>query len=323
MARLPRLLGSVSCAEGDRMTLIREAIWREAGLSCCRAGAAGPLSKDTILILDKKGAKPLYFVKAGAGAAVDSLLRNEADWLRRLRDDTSLAKHVPGMVAHRSGEDFCFVAQYPVSGNLEFSLGALQLDFLRKLQKYSLQPMRFEDSNLFHSINSRMADLDGHLTDAWSNRIKKAMRRITESFSDTPILLVAAHNDFTPWNIRLENSCAYIFDWEHAANEQLPLFDPLHFVLLPLALRSRPTIKMVQSIDDTLQLSKRWLGNDLCYQMQTQALAYLVNLCILYLWAESGKPDSSPVLKSYERIIDYACRIDGPGSLPFSTSEVG
>jgi hypothetical protein len=315
MARLPRLLGSVSCAEADQMTLIRAAIGGEAGLSCCRAGAAGPWSKNTILILDQREAQPLYFVKAGAGAAVDSLLQNEADWLRRLRDDKSLAKHVPEIVAHRSGEDLCFVAQYPVSGNLEFSLGALQLEFLQKLQKYSLRQLRFEDSNLFHSISSRLADLEGHLSDVWSNRIKKAMRRITESFSDTAILLVAAHNDFTPWNIRLENGCAYVFDWEHAANEQLPLFDPLHFALLPLALRSRPIVKMVQSMHETFQLSKKWLGNDLCYQMQTQALAYLVNLCVLYLWAESGKPDSSPVLKSYERIIDYACRIDGPGSL--------
>jgi hypothetical protein len=304
------------------MTVIREAIGKEAGLSCCRTGAAGPWSKDTILILDKKGAKPLYFVKAGAGAAVDSLLQNEADWLCRLRDDKSLAKHVPGIVAHRSGEDLCFVAQYPVSGNLEFSLGSLQLDFLRKLQGHSLQRMRFEDSNLSHSINARLADLDGHLTDAWSNRIKKAMRKITESFSDTPILLVAAHNDFTPWNIRLENGCAYVFDWEYAASERLPLFDPLHFALLPLALRGRPTIKMIQSMYETFQLTKKWLGNDLCYQMQIQALAYLVNLCILYLWSECGKPNSSPVLKSYEQIIDYACRMDGPGSLPFSTSEV-
>jgi Phosphotransferase enzyme family len=304
MARLPSLLGSAACTEGAQFMLIREAMGREAGFSCCRAGAAGPWSKDTILLLDRKSAKPLYFVKAGVSAAVDVLLQNEANWLQKLRDDKTLAEHIPEFVAHRSGKDLCFVAQCPVSGNLEFRLGALQLDFLRKLQESSLQPMRYEDSSLCRTLSSRFADLNGLLPEAWSTRIEKAMRRINESLSGSTMLFVTAHNDFTPWNIRVQHNRACVFDWEHAANEQLPLFDPLHFALLPMGLKDRPANKMVLRMHETLQLCRRWFGKELCYEMQAQALAYLVSLCTLYFSSERGQPGSSPVLESYARVID-------------------
>ncbi len=305
MARLPRFPGSVACVESENLETIREAIGKEAGLSSCRAGAPGPWSKDTILLLDKKDAKPLYLVKAGAGEAVDALLRNEAHWLSTLRDNESLVDHIPELVAHRSGADVCFVAQRAVSGNLDFRLGTPQRDFLLKLQRSSFRSMRFEDSILCRTLKSRIADLEGHQTEAWSKRMVKAMRTITESLSHAPVLLAAAHNDFTPWNIRIENGLALVFDWEYAAHEQLPLFDLLHFVLLPMALRSRPTSTMLQRMQETLQLGRQWLGEELCYAAQTQALAYLMNVATLYFWGARWRSISHPLFESYGHIIDH------------------
>jgi hypothetical protein len=135
------------------------------------------------------------------------------------------------------------------------------------------------------------------------------MQQIEQSLSSTPILVVAAHNDFTPWNIRVERNVARVFDWEYAEHEQLPLFDPLHFALFPMALRSRSTHEIVQCMNQTLQMSQMWLGKEFCCESKAQALAYLMNLCTLYLWSERGKADSNPVLKSYARIIDYICHI--------------
>jgi len=303
---LPRLLGSVACVESENLAIIREAIGKEAGLSSCRAGSPGPWSKETILLLDKKTTKPLYLVKAGAGEAVDSLLRNEADWLGTLGGRATLVEHIPELVAHRSGTDLCFVVQHAVAGNLDFRLGAAQLEFLFKLQRSSLQSMRFEDSTLYRSLISRLADLKGHLTDAWSERMEKAMLKITESFSHAPVLFVAAHNDFTPWNIRIENGRASVFDWEYAANEQLPLFDLLHFYLLPMALKSRPTGEMLERMQDTLQLGRQWLGAERCYAAKTQALAYLMNVCTLYFWGARWHSIAHPLFESYAQMIDHA-----------------
>jgi hypothetical protein len=307
MARLPRVFGAVSCVEAERLASIREAVGQEAGLSCCRAGAPGPWSKDTILLLDKKTAEPLYIVKAGDGEAVDSLLRNEAKWLLTLRAQASLANHIPEVVAHRSGRDFSFVAETPLPGKTDYKFGELHFVFLRKLQEFARQTIRYEESGLYRNMRLRLKDLSGLLPEAWSIRIEKAMRRIEQSLSGAPILFVAAHNDFTPWNIRVEDGVARVFDWEYADDEQLPLFDPLHFALMPLALMRRPTIKMVQRMSQTLQLSQQWFGKEFCYEAQTQALAYLMNLCTLYLSAERGRSDSNPVLESYAVIIDSLC----------------
>lgn len=307
MACMPRLSGAVSCVENEKLESIRETIGDNAGLSCCRAGAPGPWTKDTILFLHRKTLDPLYIVKAGTGEAVGLLLRNEANWLRTLRDQASLVDHIPELVAYRSGANLSFVAELLLPGIPDFTFGDPHVAFLRKFQEFSRQTMQVEKSRCYQILRSRLMDLSGLLSETWSTRLNKGMQQIEQSLSGKPILLVAAHNDFTPWNIRVDRGVARAFDWEYADYEQFPLFDPLHFALMPMALRSWPTARMVQCMKQTLQTSQRLFGNDFCYAAQTQALAYLISLCTLYLWSVRGASESDPVLVSYSRLIDYLC----------------
>ena len=308
MARFPRLLAAVNCVESENLTSIREAIGKEAGLSCCRAGAEGVWTKDTILFLDKKTVEPVYLVKAGSIGAVDALLRNEANWLRELRKQPRLVDHIPELIARGTGREFCFLAQCALSGEFDLRLGESQFKFLRKFQDFSLQSARYEDSRLYRTLDSRIRDLSGLLPAEWSNRIKIGMRRIEQSLSGAPIVLVAAHNDFTRWNIRVERDVAKVFDWEYADYEQLPLFDPLHFALAPMALRSEPSAKLICKMQETVGLCQQSLGSDRCYEPETQALAYMINFCTLYLWADRGSRNSHPSLVSYARVIDSIVR---------------
>ncbi len=259
-ALLPRLLGATNCLEAETLTSIREALGNDAGLSCCRSGAPGVWSKDTILFLDKKTTNPLYLVKAGTGEAVDSLLRNETGWLKRLRLQAQLAGHIPELIACRAGSELSFVAQSIVPGHLDFKLGRSHFEFLLKLQEYSRQSMQYEDSILCRTLDLRLKDLCGLLSDPWSIRLDKAMRRIKKSLSRSPVRLVTAHNDFTPWNVRLQRNFASVFDWEYAADEQLPLFDPLHFALMQMALRREPPPRIIRTMNRTLQRCRRCLG---------------------------------------------------------------
>jgi hypothetical protein len=293
--------------ENEKLQSIRNTIGNDAGLSCCRSGAPGPWTKDTILFLHSKTTEPLYFVKAGSGEAVDLLLRNEANWLRNLRDQASLVDHIPELVASRSGENLSFVAELLLPGVPDFTFGDPHVVFLRKFQEFSRRTMQIEESRFYHNLCSRLKDLSGLLSEAWSTRLDKGMRQIEQTLSGRPILLVAAHNDFTPWNIRVERGVARVFDWEYADYEQLPLFDPLHFALMPMALWSRPTARIIQCMNQTLQTSLQWFGNEFCYATQTQALAYLISLCTLYLWSVRGASESDPVLASYSRLIDHLC----------------
>jgi hypothetical protein len=307
MARLPRLLGAVGCGEAGALVSIREAIGREAGLSCCRDGGSGLWSKDTILLLDKPTNRPLFFVKAGFGKAIDPLLQNEASWLQELRDRPRLAHHVPDLIFHRSGADSPFIVQRALLGGFDNRLRDSQFDFLQKFQREYLRTIRFEESTLHKDLLSRLKDLRGRLTPAWSTRIDKALRQIERPLSGPPILMVAAHNDFTPWNIRVEHSVAQVFDWEYAKQEQFPLFDPLHFMLMPLALARRRTTMIVQMLQETLQLCNLRFGREYCYEAETQSLAYFVNICTLFLWGVRGGDVSHPVLDSYAQVIDHMC----------------
>ena len=82
----------------------------------------------------------------------------------------------------------------------------------------------YENSQLYLTLGSRVKELCGLLTEAWSTRLERAMQRITESLSGSLVPMVTAHNDFTPWNIRIRQNRARVFDWGYAASERLPLY---------------------------------------------------------------------------------------------------
>jgi hypothetical protein len=249
-------------------------------------------------------------VKAGAGKEVALLLQNEANWIQTLRQNASLAVHVPELIAYRAGSDLSFVVQSPILGKFARELGEPQFEFLRKFQNHSRQILKFEESRLYNNLHSRMIGLNGLLSEAWSNRLQNGLLRIEQLLSGASILMVAAHNDFTLWNIRVDGCIARVFDWEYADIQQLPLFDPLHFTLMPMAIRKRPVHKIILSMNKTMQLCRQRLGTEACYKAQAQALAYLLNLCTLYLYSEGGKSGPDTVLASYARIIDSMLTIE-------------
>ncbi|MGA9129368.1 MAG: phosphotransferase [Terracidiphilus sp.] len=308
MAHFPFLPGSDRCAESQLMARIRSAIGVEAGFSCCRVGAPGPWTKDTLLFLDKGAATVRYVVKAGSGEAVDRLLHNEAKWLKHLRDDSALADHIPQLIAHRSDIDLCFLAESILSGDFVSRLGEPHIVFLRKLQAHLCQRMRFEDSRFYQSLYARLNDSGANFSEDWSSRFDRGIRRLEQWFAGSQVLLVASHNDFTAWNVRVKDGVARAFDWEYADTEQFPIFDPLHFVLMPMALSRRSATRMIESMRNTLELCRGWFEAEFCCNAEAQALAYLMNICTLYLWSVRGVSAIHPVLNRYAEMIDYLCR---------------
>jgi hypothetical protein len=305
MARLPRLSGADACVEGVRLAAIRQVLGNDAGVSCCRAGGGGVWSKLTLLFPSRTKDQPHYLVKAGAGPIDDRFLRNEAEWLCALRSYPSLAEHIPEMIAHRSGTDLCFLAQRALPGDMSFSLGAPHFDFLRKLHGYSLHELDFGESVLRQNLLERISALEGKLPGAWSARLRKGMQKVDRALSGRLLLMTAAHNDFTPWNIRLHNGRAYVFDWEFAAHEQLPLFDPLHFVLMQRALKGGPADALLKRISQALELCRRFLGADWCAMAEVQVLAYFLNVCTLHLCDDASVHRTDPAMHCYADVIDH------------------
>jgi len=308
MARLPRFSRAANCVETESLASIRAALAEDAGLSCCRNGAPGVWSKDTLLFLHKDSMEPAYIVKAGAGEAVSALLQNEAEWLGALRDHAPLQDHIPEFVVHCSRPELSFVAERPLRGKLEFEFGEPHAAFLRKFQERSRCMMPFKECKLYRNLRSRMGDLQGRLDDVWSTRLEVGLGRIEQSFAETPILSVDAHNDFTPWNIRIENGLARVFDWEYADHEQLPLFDALHFALMPMALKGESQSRIAQKIRTVLQSSPQWFRPESCSKAETQVLAYMMSLCTLYLWSDLEASKAHLALATYAATIDSLCQ---------------
>jgi hypothetical protein len=304
MAYMPRVFNSQSCREGDSIAYIRAIIGEPGSISACRAGSAGVWLKDTLLFMNHKTGDPSCIVKIGEEAAVGFLLENERNWLAMLSAQPTLAEHVPTLVAYDSTDTFCFVAQRPMTGSFEKQLGPPQFDFLRRLQDYSVRWVRYRDSRLSRTLHMRAESLSGRLPEEWGARINNALLHLERSFGEEPIPMVAAHNDFTPWNVRIRNGKACVFDWEFADHEQFPLFDPLHYILGPLAMHSRPAEELERKMLSTISQCEGWLGRDRCYQAESQALAYMLHLCNTYQWADGGTNNSHPSLVSYTPIID-------------------
>lgn len=308
MARFPRWSGATACSESAVVAWIRSEIGTDTGLSCLRSGAEGIWHKDTILLLNKRSGEPELVVKAGAANAVGTLLGNEATWLRMLGGQPQFEDWVPQLAASGTGQDLSFLAQTTVSGDMSFALDDTHLEFLRRFQNLTLQSLSLEETFFWQTLNHRIKELSTVLPEAWVQRFQRALTVVSQALSGSRLPVTGAHNDFTAWNIRLSRGTAKVFDWEYAAWQQLPLFDPLHFSLAPMALRSESVQRMERKMHETIASCGRALGRERCYRPREQALAYLLNLCTLYMWADRGRKNSHPTLVSYGALMDKLCR---------------
>lgn len=236
----PVITGAVPSVESENLAWIRSLLPSDALLSCSRRGAAGPWSKDTILLLSKE-MEPKYVVKAGKGPAIAKLLENEAGWLKRLGQNRNLMMHVPRLLGYdQNPSGISFLAQEVLEGEMSFELGQPHFAYLNVLQATSHQSRRYSESQFARTIASRLDDVESLLPTEWAIRLRKASYAVERLFGDSNMPYVIGHNDFTPWNVRLAAGRAYVFDWEYGEPESLPLLDPLHFALKPLALRVAP-----------------------------------------------------------------------------------
>jgi hypothetical protein len=57
----------------------------------------------------------------------------------------------------------------------------------------------------------------------------------------------------------------------------------------------------------TIEICGKELGWERCYRPREQTLAYLLNLCTLYMCADRGANSYHPTLVSYAGLIDRLC----------------
>lgn len=79
---------------------------------------------------------------------------------------------------------------------------------------------------------------------------EEAISIITSNIGNVPIPLGFCHCDYKPWNIKiLADGRLYIYDWEMAREQWIPLWDYFHFVLQSLILiEKKPTSFLVKQL---------------------------------------------------------------------------
>jgi hypothetical protein len=305
MTRMPRLLGAVPCVENNTLALIRAALDTPRGFSCGAGGAEGAWSKDTVLLLREGSPDPACLVKAGTGAMVDRLLRWEAHWLQTLDREPALRPHIPGLLAHRAGAGLSFLAQTPLPGRRDFRLGAAHFEFLRALHRWSGRSLRYPESGLARNLRARLGRLQNKLPQRWIDRLGRAVDRVEAAYGDSSSLFAVSHGDFSPWNTLIHRSRLLVFDWEFAAEECLPLFDPLHFALKLPALKAAPLSHTSAILEKTLAACAVHLPQEFCRRPKAQALAYLVHVCTHFLDDDPALASGNAALDAYAALMDH------------------
>lgn len=279
----PERIGGLTAAVGDRIGVVDLAL----------AFSFGPPRPDprlTAAAMDRDG-RIAAFVKIAGNPAGAERLGREAATLRRLAD-TPLADRVPAVL----GEFYWaglpgLVLEAGPAAHGPTRPGDLHVEFLRALAALGTVERPYGDSETAGRLRAARGT-----EDAWSARFGAVDDRLTAAFGGDVLPLRRVHHDFAPWNTRRDGSGLWVFDWESAADEDLPLMDELHLGFAPAALtgRSEPAAFVDRALEEHAPVVR--------HHRSALRLAYLAGACLRY--GAGRRSEESPIVSRALREID-------------------
>ncbi len=270
-------------------------------------GTPGPFRKLTCLILNAEG-NPDLIAKIGGGPIVEGLLQNEANWISRLSSEPKTAVHVPSFVALLKNERYVALVQTILSGAPPPRyLTSVHADFIKAFHAGATVG-HFVESPMHEAIYTSHSVTKSRLAAQWKVRWEQAIRRLTASGDFRHQLLAPAHRDFTRWNMREKDGKLHVYDWEFASQGYVPLYDLLHYNLLPSALRGRRISygSVLRSLDKFVL--RNGLPPDYMKGAATQTLAYLLDVSLFYMASHEERVANDKVVNAYGHLIDEILR---------------
>jgi thymidylate kinase len=211
------------------------------------AGTSAPASDRKVMlqIADKKG-ETLAYVKVAGRNRARRKLENEARVLRYLAQEGAVADRIPRLIRLVKGRRTTLLVSTPVPCPLRTvsSWSAVQENFLLHLHQRTRAIGRLTDMPLWNDMCRRLqiGRISHH---HWADVLELSKDFIESRLGAIVRTYVLAHRDFAPWNMgMLPGGELFVLDWEDASSGGTPLHDYLHFILWPLALRSRSTIEL-------------------------------------------------------------------------------
>lgn len=187
--------------------------------------------KYVIQIMNDK-AKILGYAKVSIKGISKEDYQNEHNTLLKLSKRQFNNFYVPRVGSYVDTSDYCILILYPPEQKA-FSCGLfinrLHIDTLVELFKCENRTTTLNQSSC---INCMVKTISLLPDDSRKNVYLDAIKKVNANIGDIPISLGFCHYDFKPWNIKiLQDGKLFIYDWEMAREQWLPLWDYFHFVL--------------------------------------------------------------------------------------------
>ena len=197
----------------------------EIALFC---GTPSVHQKITMQVTD--GSKILGYCKISENEEVKALFQHKESILKTLYDEgiTNIPQCLYNSVLQDKTHIFVQTSTKTKNSKVLHQLSAIHWNFLNHLHQKTKNSLPFEESNFYQALQL----LKGNLTRCPSvdiSGVTLAITRAEEFYKGKPVEFSFYHSDFTPWNMFVEKSELFVFDWEYAKRTFPPFLDAFHF----------------------------------------------------------------------------------------------
>jgi hypothetical protein len=193
-----------------------------------------------------------------------------------------------------------------IKGKLDFKI----IDLIDELSRETGEILLFKESSMRVMMKERLGRLKDIIQDELFEDLSLAFHLIDEKLKKEPLLMQLAHRDFVPWNMKEDDKGKiFLFDWEYAEIQYLPMYDLFHFQLMPLVLRRKVKRKDIYNCIREIQKIKNPISTRLFYKPKVQMLAYLLDTSLFYLDSKDGECSPKSILyNGYLDMIRVMCK---------------
>lgn len=197
----------------------------EIALFC---GTPSVHQKITMQVTD--GSKILGYCKISDKEEVKALFQHKESILKTLYDEgiTNIPQCFYNGVLQDETHIFVQTSAKTKNSKVLHQLSAIHWNFLNHLHQKTKKSLPFEETDFYQALQL----LKGNLTRCPSvdiSGVTLAITRAEEFYKGKQVEFSFYHSDFTPWNMFVEKSALFVFDWEYAKRTFPPFLDAFHF----------------------------------------------------------------------------------------------
>lgn len=251
-------------------------------------GVPGAYRKITAQVMTPGGVT-LAFAKVSTSPATRQLIERERRVLHRLAESQGLRGRVPEVLHTFDWEESRVLL---ITGGPDRTGPGRLTEAHLQLHRDVFLPFArrgtFAESGMMSRVSGTLHRIGPRLPEHLSARLNHALGRLRKELGPVRMPLSLCHRDFAPWNTRVGPGGLFVFDWDGAQKDTIPLYDLFHFQAIQAALFGRnealPDLPLVRRVLDGLWPEGRG-------HLSLLYLAYLLDMGLYYGEARVNAPE--------------------------------